>query len=156
MEIRRLDARQIDLFDDLLTLFGEVFAEPNTYDDHRPQAAYLRALLDGDQFIALAALHGDAVVGGLAAYVLPKFEQQRSEILIYDLAVAAAHRRRGIATALIEAVLAIARERGAYLVFVQADTRAEDQPAIALYSRFAAREPMLHFEIDPHAPRRDD
>jgi len=38
----------------------------------------------------------------LAAYELRKFEQERSEVYIYDLAVASAHRREGIATALIE------------------------------------------------------
>lgn len=27
------------------------------------------------------------MVGGLAAYVLPKFEQERSEVYIYDLAI---------------------------------------------------------------------
>ena len=37
------------------------------------------------------------MVGGLAAYVLPKFEQERSEVCIYDLAVAEPHRRQGIA-----------------------------------------------------------
>jgi len=42
----------------------------------------------GDSFIAVAAMEGDAVIGGIAAYELRKFEQQRSEIYIYDLAVA--------------------------------------------------------------------
>nr|WP_277883972.1 GNAT family N-acetyltransferase [Nostoc sp. FACHB-888] len=56
-------------------------------------ADYLRQLLDSDYFIALAALKEGEVVGGLTAYKLKKFEQERSEIYIYDLAVAAAHRR---------------------------------------------------------------
>jgi len=42
------------------------------------------------------------------AYELHKFEQQRSEIYIYDLAVLAAHRRQGIATAMIQALKKIA------------------------------------------------
>ena len=37
------------------------------------------------------------MIGGLVAYVLPKFEQARSEIYLYDLAVDAAHRQRGVA-----------------------------------------------------------
>lgn len=44
---------------------------------------YLERLLGRDTFIALAALEDDQVVGGVAAYVLPKFEQERSEIYIY-------------------------------------------------------------------------
>ncbi len=57
--------------------------------------------------IALAALKHGEVVGGLAAYELQKFEQERSEIYIYDLAVSAAHRREGIATALIQELKSI-------------------------------------------------
>ena len=86
-----------------------------------------------------------AVVGGLAAYELKKFEQERSEVYIYDLAVAAAHRREGIATALIEALKPIAAARGAWVIFVQADLA--DAPAIALYSKMGAREDVLHFDI---------
>jgi aminoglycoside 3-N-acetyltransferase I len=41
------------------------------------------------------ALQDGEVVGGIAAYELIKFEQERSEIYIYDLAVAATHRRKG-------------------------------------------------------------
>jgi aminoglycoside 3-N-acetyltransferase I len=46
-------------------------------------------LLCSDHFIALAALQDDVVIGGVAAYELKKFERERSEIYIYDLAVAA-------------------------------------------------------------------
>ena len=85
------------------------------------------------------------MVGGLAAYVLDKFEQERSEVYIYDLAVAEPHRRSGIATALIEALKPIAAERGAYVIFVQADP--VDAPAVALYSKLGQREDVLHFDI---------
>ncbi len=95
--------------------------------------------------------------GGLAAYELKKFEQPRSELYIYDLAVAAAHRRQGIATALIHALQKIAAARGAYVIFVQAD--AGDEPAVALYSKLGSREEVLHFDIAVAAGtarRRDD
>lgn len=117
----------------------------DTYSGNRPPAAYLRRLLGGDTFIALAALKSGEVVGGLAAYELHKFEQQRSEIYIYDLAVSAAHRRLGIATALIDELTKIAAARGAYVVFVQADLG--DEPAIALYTKLGVREDVLHFDI---------
>lgn len=144
--IRRLTANDVGLMRDLLRLFGEVFAEPETYTGAQPGDAYLEALLGGDTFFALAALDETAVVGGLAAYELRKFERERSEIYIYDLAVAEAYRRRGIATGLIEGVRTIAGERGAYVVFVQADYG--DDPAIALYSKLGVREEVLHFDIE--------
>ena len=143
--IRRVGHDDLALMDDLLTMFGEVFEEIDTYCRHRPSAAYLERLLDSETFIALAAVKDGAVIGGLAAYELPKFEQERSEIYIYDLAVATAHRRRGAATALIEAVKAIAVARGACVVFVQ--TEADNAPAVALYGKLGAREDAAHFDI---------
>ena len=87
------------------------------------------------------------MVGGLVAYVLPKLEQRRSEIYIYDLAVAGDRRREGIATALIAEVQRIAPGVGAWVIYVQADHG--DDPAIALYEGLGAREDVLHFDIPP-------
>ena len=129
----------------MLSMFGEAFEDPDSYDKKRPRDAYLNKLLSGDSFIALAALQGGDVIGGLAAYELHKFEQERSELYIYDLAVAADHRRLGVATALIEELRVIAKARGAYVVFVQADY--VDPPAIALYTKLGTREDVLHFDI---------
>ena len=100
--IHRIQPDDTALMAGLMDVFGEAFEDRETYGAHRPDEAYWRSLLGGDSFIALAALDGDRVVGGLAAYELKKFEQRRSEIYIYDLAVAETHRRRGIASALIE------------------------------------------------------
>ncbi|MCP1677058.1 aminoglycoside 3-N-acetyltransferase I [Natronocella acetinitrilica] len=147
VDIRHLTPDDIGLMHALLTMFGEVFNEPHTYIEQRPGDDYLRQLLGSGTFIALVAMDGSAVVGGLAAYELRKFEQARSEIYIYDLAVSARYRRRGIATALIEALKAVAAKRGAYVIFVQADTGVEDEPSIALYSKLGRREEVLHFDI---------
>jgi aminoglycoside 3-N-acetyltransferase I len=143
--IRTLGPDDIALMEGMSAMFGQAFNEPQTYGAARPGDAYLRRLLGGDSFIAVAALQGGEVVGGLAAYELRKFEQERSEIYIYDLAVAAPYRRRGIATALIQQLKAIAAARGAYVIYVQADL--EDAPAIELYTRLGAREDVLHFDI---------
>lgn len=129
----------------LLATFGDAFEDADTYTARRPGADYLRELLGSDTFIALVAEKSDAVVGGLVAYELRKFEQERSEIYIYDLAVTAGHRRQGIATALIQELCRVAGARGAYVIFVQADVG--DGPAIALYSSLGTREDVLHFDI---------
>ena len=145
--IRQLTAHDLRLMDALLAMFGEAFDDLDTYVGKRPTPAYQRRLLGNDHFIALAAVTGDEVVGGLVAYELPKFEQERSEIYIYDLAVAGAHRRQGIATALIQALRTEAQRRGAWVIYVQADTGPEDEAAIALYSGLGIREDVLHFDI---------
>jgi aminoglycoside 3-N-acetyltransferase I len=143
--IRVLGPDDIALLEGMSTMFGLAFGEPDTYGGARPSAAYLRRLLGGDAFIALAAVQDGEVVGGLAAYELRKFEQERSEIYIYDLAVAAPCRRQGIATALILELKKIAAARGAYVIYVQADLG--DAPAIELYTKLGAREDVLHFDI---------
>ncbi|HYN13807.1 MAG TPA: AAC(3)-I family aminoglycoside N-acetyltransferase [Burkholderiales bacterium] len=140
------------LLKSLLAAFGEAFDEVETYGGNPPSAAYLRQLLRSDYFIALAALKNGEVVGGITAYELKKFEQERSEIYIYDLAVAAAHRREGIATALIQKLKKLAAARGAYVIFVQADMG--DAPAIALYSKLGIREEVLHFDIAMEGGKR--
>jgi aminoglycoside 3-N-acetyltransferase I len=146
IDIRSLSPADVTLMEAMLTMFGDAFEEVETYSGARPSKAYLESLLGSDYFIALAALKNGAVVGGIAAYELVKFEQERSEIYIYDLAVAAAHRRKGIATALIEEVQKIAATRQAHVVFVQADLG--DVPATALYSKLGRREDVLHFDIE--------
>jgi aminoglycoside 3-N-acetyltransferase I len=144
--IRMLSSDDVVLMEGMSAMFGQAFNEPETYvGAARPRDAYLRRLLGGESFIAVAALQGSEVIGGLAAYELRKFEQERSEIYIYDLAVSAAHRRRGIATALIQQLKVIAAARGAYVIYVQADL--EDSPAIALYTKLGTREDVLHFDI---------
>src|SRR5580692_8838672 len=120
LNICRLAPDDTGLMEALLATFGEAFNDVETYSGNRPNAAYLKQLLGSDYFIALAALKDGQVVGGIAAYELLKFEQQRSEIYIYDLAVSESHRREGIATALINELRKIASTRGAYVIFVQA------------------------------------
>lgn len=145
VSIHQLSANDLPLMEDLLDVFGEAFDQVDVYGAARPSNDYLKRLLSKDDFIALVALNNGLVVGGLTAYELQKFEQERSEIYIYDLAVAAAHRRQGIATALIQELKKIAKARAAYIIFVQADL--EDDPAIALYTKLGLREDVLHFDI---------
>jgi aminoglycoside 3-N-acetyltransferase I len=144
--IHQITPNDIALMQAMLTTFGEAFEAIETYSGNQPSEAYLERLLDNNYFIALVALKDSEVVGGIAAYELIKFEQERSEIYIYDLAVAAAHRREGIAIALIEKLKKIAEVRGAYVIYVQADIG--DEPAIALYTKLGVREDVLHFDID--------
>ena len=145
--VRLLTADDVPLMREMLAVFGRVFDETDTYARHSPDDAYLRALLASGTFLAIAAIAGAKTVGGLAGYVLPKFEQARAEFYIYDLAVDESFRRRGIATAMIQELKHVAAARGIYVIFVQADL--EDAPAIALYTKLGTPERVLHFDIVP-------
>ncbi|HET8905042.1 MAG TPA: AAC(3)-I family aminoglycoside N-acetyltransferase [Saccharospirillum sp.] len=147
-QVQQLTRNDLPLFKKLMQVFGEAFDDVQTYTGKPPGPEYQQRLLGNEAFIALAAVDDEGrVMGGLAAYELPKFEQARSEIYLYDLAVLAGYRRQGVATSLINTLRSIAAERGAYVVFVQADTGIEDEAAIALYSKLGQREEVLHFDI---------
>ena len=137
----------LDILKQMLALFAEVFDDLNSYQSKIASDAYLESRLKDDTLIALAAIVDGRVVGALAAYVLKKFEQERSEIYIYDLGVLEDRRRRGIATGLINRTREIAKEIGAWVVYVQAD--AGDDPAIKLYESLGTREDVHHFDIIP-------
>lgn len=145
IDIRRLGPGDAPIMRALNALFGEAFEDAETYGAEPPDDAWLEGLLAREHVVALAATAGGAVVGGLVAYLMDKFERARREGYIYDLAVAEPFRRRGIATALIRRVQRIARDSGAWVVFVQADYA--DPPAVALYDKLGVREAVLHFDL---------
>ena|SRR5665213_764607 len=142
---RQLGGGDVAKMKELNRVFGEAFNDAESYQSALPSDEYLQKFLAKEEAIVLVAEAADVIVGGLVAYELKKFEQERSEIYIYDLAVAAEHRRKGIATALIEKLKAIAKERGAYIIYVQADKA--DAPAIELYKKLGRGEDVLHFDI---------
>lgn len=142
--IRRLGHPDVAQMQAANQLFADVFGKEGY---HGPPAGpeHLERLLGDDKFIALVALTDGQMVGALAAYELVKFEAERSEIYIYDLAVREEYRRQGVATALIDALNPIALDRDAWVIFVQADP--PDEPAVALYDKLGTREEVLHFDI---------
>ena len=148
--IRVLDPSDVMSLRALNAMFGAAFGEPDTYGARPPDDDYLRELLGREHIIAVVALAGDEVVGGLVAYVLDKFERARREVYIYDLAVAEPYRRQGIATSLIERLREIAATLEAWVIYVQADYG--DDPAIALYEKLGVREEVLHFDIPVTRP----
>jgi aminoglycoside 3-N-acetyltransferase I len=131
-------------------VFAEGFEDPESYAEAPPGDDWAADWLANPNHIALIAETGGEAVGALTAYVLLKFEQARSEVYLYDLAVLERARRQGIATALIDHLRATAREIGAWIIFVQADTIPEDEPARALYRTLACDEiTALHFDTAP-------
>jgi aminoglycoside 3-N-acetyltransferase I len=145
VRICRLGSSDVALLRALNEVFGEAFGEYKEYTEAPPTDAYLSELLTKENIVVLIAVVAERVVGGLVAYELEKFERQRRELYIYDLAVTSCHRRQGIATALIENVREIAVQRAAWVIYVQADYG--DDAAVALYEKLGVREDVMHFDI---------
>lgn len=141
----QLTSADVEVLKELLRVFGDAFADPDTYQGAVPDDAYLRSLLATPHFIVVVAVDDKEVVGGLAAYELQKFERNRREIYIYDLAVSEPHQRKGVATGLMLELKRIGKKRRAYVLFVQADRG--DLPAIALYESLGTREDVHHFDV---------
>ena len=144
-DIQRLGPADVARLRELNRLFGEAFDDPETYGAEPPSQAWLEGLLAKEHVVVLVALAEGALAGGLVAYEMDKFERERREVYIYDLAVALPYRRQGAATALIRRLTEIAADRAAWVVYVQADY--VDPPAIALYESLGVREEVLHFDI---------
>jgi aminoglycoside 3-N-acetyltransferase I len=145
LTIRRLGVDDVESMRAMNAMFAGAFEDPDHYRHDRPDDSWLRTQLGAAHIVALAAFDSAEVVGGLVAYVLPKLERAASEIYIYDLAVAAPFRRRGIATALINDLRDRAHDLQAWVLYVQADYG--DAPAVALYTKLGAREDVMHFDI---------
>jgi aminoglycoside 3-N-acetyltransferase I len=153
--IRRVTVDDWRLLAGLNAMFAAAFDDDDTYRRQPPGEAHAREVLSKPHVIVLVALdERGEIVGGMVAYELDKLESARREVYIYDLAVAEAHRRQGIATRLIETVQAIAHERSAWVVYVQADYG--DEPAIALYTKLGAREDVMHFDLPVRATAPHD
>jgi aminoglycoside 3-N-acetyltransferase I len=89
------------------------------------------ALLADPRTLMLVAFDGGAPVGFVLAHALPRRHGDRAKLFLYEVDVAATHRRRGIASALLERLAGHARERGIRTGFVLAEP--DNGPANALY-----------------------
>jgi aminoglycoside 3-N-acetyltransferase I len=96
--VRRLGPGEVPLAKRLFSRMAEEFEE----DHDELSDAYVEALLARAETWVLAALLDDEVAGGLTAHVLPMTRTECAEVFIYDIAVLAAHRRRGVGRLLVQ------------------------------------------------------
>ena len=73
-----VDRPNLPEFRELLSVFSHAFDDADSYLSAQPSDDYLNSLLEREDFIPLVAVSDGMVVGGLAAYVLQKFEQERA------------------------------------------------------------------------------
>jgi aminoglycoside 3-N-acetyltransferase I len=126
-EIKRLTEEDLSTFKSLIDLFNLVFEE----EPKIRTEAHLLKLLGRNDFIAIAAISENEVVGGLTAYELPMVYSDYSEIFLYDLAVKAEYQRMGIGKKLLQSLKEYCIKNEIIEFFVLAHE--EDEHAIEFY-----------------------
>ena len=128
IEIKRLNQSDLQFFKSLIDLFNIVFEEDRS---NIGNDGNLAGLLGNTQFLVMAALAEQEVVGGLTAYELPMYYADRSEVFVYDMAIKPEYQRMGIGKELIRSLKAECSRKGVREFFVLAHE--EDEHAIEFY-----------------------
>jgi ribosomal protein S18 acetylase RimI-like enzyme len=124
-----------------------VFAARALFDHEPGVAATRRFLADPGHHLLVAYDAGGEPVGFVTGVELTH-PDKGTEMFLYELGVDAAARRRGVGRSLVEALAALARERGCYDIWTVTET--DNVAARATYLRAGAQatEPQLVLEWD--------
>ena len=108
---------------DVLALYRELYAEPDLQVDDRVRQAWADTLATQGRAVLLAEV-GGVTVGTVDVAVLANTARHgRPYLLVENVVVAAAHRRRGIARALLAEAERRARSAGCYKLQLSAEDR---------------------------------
>ena len=144
-EIKRLTKEDLSTFNSLIDMFNLVFEE----EPKIKSEAHSLKLLGRNDFIAIASLAENQVVGGLTAYELPMAYSDYSEIFVYDLAVKPEYQRMGIGKRLIQSLKEYCIKNGFKEFFILAHE--EDEHAVEFYRATGGKsEKVVNFlyEVD--------
>ena len=90
-----------------------------------------------ERSFSVVAYDGEDRVGCVFVHELPRLTRGRAMYLVYDVDVAESHRRRGIASAMLERLAELAREQGIAEGFVL--TESDNDAANGLYAKAGGR-----------------
>ena len=119
IEIRRLGPDDFDLVMSAQGLF-----------DFEPLADQSKAFLSSDREFIWFAMDGETPVGFVSASVI-LHPDKPPHLFVNELATHEGHRRKGVATALMETVVSFSREAGLWPVWLAAES--DDEQAKAFY-----------------------
>ena len=105
--------------------------------DRSPRPDATAAFLAASDHHLLLAYDDDDEPVGMVSGVETTHPDKGTEMFVYELGVAPAARRRGVATALLHTLGELARSRGCYGMWVAVD--ADNDAALATYERAGAR-----------------
>lgn len=137
MEIRKIERGE----DDLVLQAAHLFDEP-------PKPEAVRRFLESETHHIFIAFEGE-VPAGFVTGVEMTHPDKGTEMLLYELGVDEQFRRRGTATALVEALKSLSKERGCYGIWVLTDS--DNDAALATYRKAGGVDPskqvMLNWKL---------
>lgn len=114
--------------------------------------AWQKPSLNNELIATTGGSDSSAVSKGLMGFVaLKQLTQQHAELK--SMRTSRMHKRKGVASALLEEVMRVALLRGYQRVSLETGTMSSFQPAIALYKRFGFDfcEPFADYREDPNS-----
>jgi [ribosomal protein S18]-alanine N-acetyltransferase len=117
-----------------------VVAAADLFDDAARPGWTRRFLEDGNHHLIVA--YEDEIAAGFVSGVEMTHPDKGTEMFLYELGVAERFQRRGIGTALVEALAELARDRACYGMWVLTD--ADNHAALGTYARSGATERSDH------------
>ena len=106
------------------------------FHDSAASEAYLSRLLSDQANLLFVAEGETQVVGFVWAHWLARLRMDRQHLFVYEVEVAGDHRRQGIGTKLMQAVLAEASSEGADVFLF---TNHSNEAAVAFYTALGGR-----------------
>lgn len=142
--VRRADAGDLDALTLLFDAYRQFYGQTS---DLRRARAFLAARVERGESVLLLARIGTADAGFTQLYPIFSSVRMGRVWLLNDLYVVPDVRRHGVATALLDAATAFARQSGAR--GLQLETAADNTTAQALYRKAGwAHDSNLHFHLD--------
>ena len=123
---------------------NDVLALSHLFDDAAQLDATRRFLAEPGHHLLVASAGGTAV--GFVTGVQMTHPDKGTEMFLYELGVDEAERNRGVGTALVEALVDVARSAGCYGMWVLTDR--DNVAAVRTYRRAGGGEPSDQVMID--------
>jgi aminoglycoside 3-N-acetyltransferase I len=141
IEVKQLIEKDLPVFGSLIEMFKTVFEESESGISNETN---LQRLLSSSNFIVIAAVFENEVIGGLTAYVLPMYYSDDSEVFLYDMAVKPEYQRMGVGKRLLHHLKEYCIKSGIKEFFVLAHE--EDEHAVKFYHATGGRsEKVINF-----------
>ena len=126
--VKKLLATDLELATQLIQVWQKVDGiESGTI----PKKDYIIEALSKQHYHVFVALLDGTVVGGQTAYELQFFDEENTQMFLYELGVDEKHRQKGVAKALIAALKELCQEKSITTLYVS--TEMDNEKAKNLY-----------------------